>query len=276
MLYTAFFDEADTHGSTPTIIMACFLGTSRQWELFGRRLRNIQQRYGFKIFHATEFTNKKGEFKGWNDAKCRKLVEELTELVRDNLTEGVTVHLEHDRYMNEYRKPPIPKKMHLDSHYGVCFRACLRQLYAVVQKDGRKDRLDIVIEDGHKNAGDCLRIFDDLKMRLKTRRGIDLLGTFKRAKKDAHPALMLADFLAYTYSLMRDSKAAGDIDYAEVAPEPPKNQAGLSFLELLPDALEGLKRDFEEDRQAMANAWRARRDARKSRIGKQATAADET
>jgi hypothetical protein len=32
VLYTAYFDEADTHGSAPTVIMASFLGTTRQWD----------------------------------------------------------------------------------------------------------------------------------------------------------------------------------------------------------------------------------------------------
>ena len=262
MLNTAFFDEANTHGPSPTIIMACFLANAREWVLFSRRLRGLQRRYGFKMFHATDFTNKKGEFKRWDDAKCLKLVEELTELVRDNLTEGITVHLERDRYEEEYRKPPIPAKMNLDSQYGVCFRACMHQIYGVVHKDGKKDRLDIVIEDGHKNAGDCGRIFDDLKRRLKSRCGIDLLGTFKRGKKASTPALMLSDFLAYSYSLMRESKAAGGLDYAASTPAPPKKHAGLTFLELLPDALEQLKRDFEQDRQETADVWRARRGAR--------------
>jgi hypothetical protein len=39
VLYTAYFDEADTHGPAPTIIMAGFLGLRAQWELFRRRLR---------------------------------------------------------------------------------------------------------------------------------------------------------------------------------------------------------------------------------------------
>ena len=34
MLYTGYFDEADTHGPSPTIIMAGFLGTAREWQLF--------------------------------------------------------------------------------------------------------------------------------------------------------------------------------------------------------------------------------------------------
>jgi hypothetical protein len=137
VLYTAYFDEADTHGPEPTVIMASFLGTARQWELFGRRLHGLQHRNGFTIFHATEFKNKTGEFAGWSDWKCLDLVHDLTVLVRDNLTEGVTIHLERLRYEEEYRKPPIPKRMSLDSQYGVCFRACMAHLIAIVLRDGK-------------------------------------------------------------------------------------------------------------------------------------------
>ena len=42
----------------------------------------------------------------------RGLISDLTNLVRDNLALGLTVALPHDRYMNEYRAPPIPSKMH--------------------------------------------------------------------------------------------------------------------------------------------------------------------
>jgi hypothetical protein len=176
-----------------------------------------------------------------------QLVNDLTELVRDNLTEGVTMHLERDRYLNEYRKPPIPKKMNLDSQYGVCFRACMAHL-------------DAVIEDGHPNVGDTIRIFNDMKLQVKHRLDVDLLGTMTKAKKRDSPPLMVYDFQAYTYSRMRSSKANGGLDYANEAPMAPrKREAGLTFLELLPDALQGLKVKFEKDRQQAVEAWRARR-----------------
>jgi hypothetical protein len=138
LLYTAYLDEADTHGSAPTVIMASFLGTARQSDLFGRRLRGLQRRYGFKIFHATEFKNKTADFAGWSDTKCMELVHDLTVLVCDNLTEGVTIHLERSRYEEEYRKLPIPKRMSLDSQYGVCFRGCMAHLIAIALQDGEK------------------------------------------------------------------------------------------------------------------------------------------
>jgi hypothetical protein len=42
VLYTAYFDEADTHGRAPTIIMAGFLGSAPQWEMFNRAIWLLQ------------------------------------------------------------------------------------------------------------------------------------------------------------------------------------------------------------------------------------------
>jgi hypothetical protein len=145
LLFTAYFDETDTHGPAPTIIMGAFLGTARQWQIFGRRLRVIQREYEFKIFHATDFKARSGEFSGWPIPKCIALLETLVTLVRDELTEGIVVHLEHERFVNEYRSPPIPKKMNLDSQYGVCFRACMAHLLHILSRDGKRHRLHVPI-----------------------------------------------------------------------------------------------------------------------------------
>jgi hypothetical protein len=148
LLFTAYFDEADTHGPSPTIIMAGFLGHARQWGIFDRRLRALQRRDRFSIFHANEFKSKSGEFANSPDGKCMRLVNDLTELVRDNLTEGLTVHLERKRYLNEYRAPPVPAKMTLDSQYGLCFRACMRHLRPMENSIGYLPR----VANAYRNA----------------------------------------------------------------------------------------------------------------------------
>jgi hypothetical protein len=191
------------------------------------------------------------------------LVHDLTVLVRDNLTEGVTIHLERSRYDEEYRKPPIPKRMNLDSQYGVCFRACMAHLIAIVLRDGKKHLLDVVIEGGHKNVGDTVRIFEDMKALVRRRLNMELLRNIRVVKKQDAASLMLADFMAYTYSRMRASKASGGLNYDEEAPMPRKREAGLTHLELLPDALRGLKEAFERERREAVDAWRARRETQK-------------
>jgi hypothetical protein len=133
VIFTSYFDETDTHGPAPTVILAGYVGHGYQWMRLEKKLARLQARYGFTIFHATDFKPsvsgvRSGEFSYWTDDKCDQLIADLTQLVRSTFTQGITISLSHGRYMNEYRAPPIPKKMNLDSQYGACFRACLGQL----------------------------------------------------------------------------------------------------------------------------------------------------
>jgi hypothetical protein len=128
--------------------------------------------------------------------------------------------------------------------------------------------LDVVIEGGHKNVGDTVRIFEDMKVLVRQRLNMEVLRNIRVVKKQEAPPLMLADFMAYTYSRMRASKASGGLDYDLEAPMAPrKREAGLTHLELLPEALRGLKETFERERREAANAWRARRPAGKGGSG---------
>lgn len=86
---------------------------------------------------------------------------DFSNLIRTTLVEGMAVHLEYSRYLNEYKSHPIPKKMQPDSHYGVCFRVCLSRVLQIIKERGNKDIVHIVLERGHQNAGDCERIFND-------------------------------------------------------------------------------------------------------------------
>lgn len=268
MIFTAYFDEADTHGPEPTIIMAAFLGHAYQWRRFEIKLARIQAKYGFRIFHAKDFKAKAGEFSQWPDEKCALLVGELTDLVRDNLTEGVAVHLEYARYVNEYRAAPIPRKMALDSQYGVCFRSCLGYMLGVMQARQYRDRLNVVLESGHRNAGDCLRIFEDFKRRWRLT-GDDVLGTFTVSDKRECLPLMAADMFAAALSMMRANTASGKFDPRPyIYAEKPRRIAPLVVLELTPDALRELKDKFEEERRLAAEVWRATRAARHLSLGR--------
>jgi hypothetical protein len=256
--FTAYFDETDTHGPAPTVILAAYVGHDYQWQRFNKKLTRLQAHYGFSIFHATEFKARSGEFSGWSDEKCAGLISNLTDLVRYNLTEGIAGFLSRDRYLNEYRAPPIPKKMNLDSQYGACFRACMARLFDLMATRFYRDRLDVVMEDGHPNARDCERIFNDLKGYLRFT-GQNFLGGFSIERKHTCPPLMVADLLAATYSVYRAATAEGTLDPAAVAKRPERKGSHLSFLELGPDALRDLKLGFEKMRELKKEAWQARK-----------------
>jgi len=255
VIFTAYFDESDTHGPSPTIILSAHVGHAFQWRRFQAKLDKIQKKYGFKIFHAKHFKAKAGEFAGWSDEKQSALIHDLVELVRKTLTGGLTVFLEHSRYINEYRAPPIPKKMHLDSQLGVCFRACMRHLIEIVENNNYRDRLNIVMERGHPNVFDCERILNELRENYKIA-GRDFIGTFTVASKGQCAPLMVADMLGSVHSMARAAVSRGELDMSQFFSGPHRKGAHLAFLELTPDSLCGLKKGFEEFRRFKIAHWR--------------------
>ena len=269
VIFTANFDESNTHGQKPTVILAAYVGHAYQWLRFNKKLARLQTAYGFKVFHATDFKGRRREFSGWSDEKCAALISDLTELVRDNLALGMTIALDYNRFMNEYRAPPIPSKMHMDSQYGACFRACMGHLIDFLALRQHRDKLNIVIERGHPNVRDCERIFDDLKKRFHNI-DVDILGSFTIERKDTWPPLLVADLLAHTYSMVRAHNAAGTLPAGAL--QPAKTLKGaLAFLELAPNALAELKSGYIRFRQLEIDEWRARKAAKKasSLVGRQ-------
>jgi hypothetical protein len=270
VLFTAYFDESDTHGPAPTVILSAHVGHGYQWRQFERKLRRLQAEHGFSIFHAKDFKARRGEFEQWPDDKCESLISGLVQIIRETLTGGLTTFLEHDRYINEYRAPPIPRKMNLDSQLGVCFRGCLSHLLDLLEKRNYRDRLNIVMESGHRNVRDCERIFKDLKGYFRLGGKPDLFGEFTIESKEACPPLMVADLLGATHSMMR--AAAGKVSTSSFATDFAANStrkgAKLSFLELKPDAFRDLKIGFEKMRQRTIELWREQRGAKNQRSSK--------
>jgi hypothetical protein len=260
VIYTAYFDESDTHGAAPTLILAAFLGSARDWDLFGRRIRALQRRDGFTVFHATDFRARRNEFEGWSDRKCSRLVHDLAVAIRDELTEGVTVALPRSLYEKEYRNGYVPKRMSLDSQFGVCFRACVHRLIQILRSVKKRHRLNVVIEDGHKNVKDAIKIFTEIKAIL-VEDGIDILGTATVERKRECWPLMIADFQAHASHLSEMRLKAGLPGYFEMATQqhgtapPPRNQAALTQIEHNAASLRMLKTQWEERKKArMARA----------------------
>ena len=264
MRFTCYFDEANTHGSAPTVIMSALLGHADQWRQYSWEIDNLRKRYGFKIFHAKRFQARRGEFEGWDNNKCRQLVEELVMLTKNTLTERATVHLERDRYLNEYRNQPFPSKMQPDSQYGLCFRMLLIHLLHIMAEAIKKATdfnelpiLHLVVEDGHKNVGAARVIFGEFQRHL-IRHGGNVLGSIMIAKKSESTELMAADFLAHTYLLMRkrafDTRTLhGHFDYSD-----PSSESALASIEFGPEAFSIFKAQYERDKQEKMDEWRRR------------------
>jgi hypothetical protein len=173
MDFTAYIDESDTHGPAPDMVMSAMLSTAGRWERCSRALTRIQRDFGFTIFHATEFQALRGAFEGWPLEKCFDLLMEFGQLGATHLTECFTISLSYETD-ETYFLDRRPRKMHRISQYGICFLGILDGPIRTVMSHGPQSKLSVVVEDGHKNAKDTARIFEDRKQRLD-KAGIDLL-----------------------------------------------------------------------------------------------------
>lgn len=258
MIFTAYFDESGTHGDTPTIIMSAWLGHAYQWRRVEKKLKPIKEKFDFKVFHFTDWKNRTGEFRGWSEQKCDALAVDLIGILEKHLTQGVTVFLEHSRYMNEYKAPPVPRKMRLDSQYGVCFRACLSHIIRVVERHGNSHKLNVTIENGHRNVNDCNRIFYEFK-EFWRENSKDVLGEFKIDRKDSSPPLMFADMLAAAHSKFRELKALNDLKIKELPLSEPPHKSAIATIELSPTALIEMKVAHEELKRLRVKYWQDQR-----------------
>jgi hypothetical protein len=245
VILTSYFDESGTHGG-PVMTMAGVMGNARQWHRFQAGIDRLKKKHGFRTLHTTEFKHRSGQFAGWSPHQCVALLDDLEDITVDQLMEAVTFALDTATYAAEYQKGDKPRKLRLDTAYGLCFRECLFYLvYDAARRLGSHPKFDqtkmhVVLESGHRHLGDALRVFEEVRTELRSI-GITMLASITPEGKDECDPLMVADFLAHT-TLMRD------IGIRKGAPRPPQlnrdEKGGVMHLEFRPDGLATLKRSL--------------------------------
>jgi hypothetical protein len=229
----AYFDESGTHDGSVVTVMAAAMGNVAQWHRFQTELDRLKKGFGFNVFHANEFKHRQGEFAGWSPLKCISLIEGLAKATAEKLTEGAIFALENADYESSYKGGEKSRKFRPDTKYGLCFRICLLHLVSdcVRRYSSHKKfdmtRLNIVLERGHRHAGDAERVFNEEKKSLQ-RMGLDLLGSFGLGDKDKCDPLMVADFLAHTTYMWGAGDPPTDMQSLGDTPE----KAGLTHLRI--------------------------------------------
>lgn len=242
MKLTAYFDESGTHGGSHATVMAGVLGNEHQWKRFDVEFDKIRRQFGFRIFHATEFKRRQGEFKGWSDDKAVRLLRSLGLMTDACLSEGVVVPIPSSGYKDEFQAGAKPKRFRLDTAYGLGFRICLTHLLTEIirrygtHKKAVQTRLHVVLEQGAKNAGDAERVFNEMRQEFRDH-GWDLLESFRLAQK-ATPPLMIADFLSFsTWAMTGEGYKAEDM----IEPHAGTSGAAIAHLEFEDGSLQLMK-----------------------------------
>jgi hypothetical protein len=230
VIVVTYIDEAGTHGAAPHMVMGALVGRLGQWAYFDKKWRKMLRRNGIAYFHSKEWKHKQGPFKGWKDDKRAALIERASDIQRDNTLFGLTVKIQQGDYIQNYKSGDRPKKVPLDSIYGLCFRHVVVFVVDTLARSLKRSDTEVnfVLEAGHKNAGDAVRIFDQMKND-KSGRPV-ALGTLALEGKKKFYGLQGADLVSHTFYL------------AERANEDDMNLTPVPESGTLSDAEKALKR----------------------------------
>ena len=180
------------------------IGHAGQWRKFdkkwGRALRDNQLSH----FHTKDFVGRTKEFRGWGEKRGVDFLARLSAIVNRNILCSFSVRLTESDYKTYYRREGEPlKKIALDSQYGVCLRICLIFLpqFIVSRFGDTKPRFHIVMESGHRNYNDAVRIFDTYKKQAPPPLP-SIAGTLTFADKKECCGVQAADYFAYSTYLV--------------------------------------------------------------------------
>jgi len=196
MVFTAYFDESGTHAGAELSAMAGFVGDARQWRKFEKRAGKLFKRFRVNVFHTIDVRRTDKDFEGWKLDRKIEFLDEFQHIINGTLQSGVASFIRNDDYAY-YKGLNWPKKTRPDSSYGILFRGCLSQIIDAVGhiQFGKEPRLHIVLEDGHNNAEDAVRIYNWAQNRIDQSQA--LAGLAFSNKKTCLP-LAAADLFAYT------------------------------------------------------------------------------
>jgi hypothetical protein len=241
---TAYFDESGTHDDSTATVMAGVMANALQWERFESAFSGLRQKYDFQVLHTRKFKRRAGDFKGWSPLRQLALMTNLAEIADTAFSECVTVSLDNADYEANYKGGDKPRRLRIESKYGLCFKNCL--IFFILESlkpkyfhGGRPPKLHFILERGHKNWNEVRDIFNATKKEVQGY-GADLLGDITFADKADCAPLMMADFLAHAIYLNRRDELPDPSDQPFLRDDKPPS-AGVTNLRFKPGGLADLK-----------------------------------
>lgn len=193
-LITAFFDESGHSSESRVVAMGGALGPPSAWRKIREDWSSLLSKHGVKIFHMTDFENRFGEFKGWNEDRRRSLLADLLAVLEDVFLVYMGTAVLVEDFQN--LKPETRKGLMVP--WYLCFQTCLQEVAQTTMVVSNEE-----IWDPHLRAvffelqleywrGPIL--FSQILENEAFARGLGLLGF---ASKQACVKVQLADLIAY-------------------------------------------------------------------------------
>lgn len=195
VVFRVYLDESKRDG---VFAVGGYLGHEDQWERFEDQWSLALRQAGVQTFHATDFYNRRGEFKGWSDEKQKKFSKLFTAIAESRTEVGIGRAVDEPAYMEILA--PVLSDIHWTPHGKFtplmwCARLCLEGLIVNYRRQipWGKVPIAVIFEQGD-GVGEVIDYLRELQ-----KRGAEWAGyytSFGDGPKTLLP-LQAADLIVY-------------------------------------------------------------------------------
>lgn len=153
VIFSARLDETGTDGKSPYIVIGGAVATVDQWDKLDAVWDRLLTRSKVSAYHWKEFNDRKGDFAGWSDFKCKRFVEAQEKIIKTNTLFRVSVGLEDVVHADIKKRMKGVKGFRTESSYSLCLRYLMFQTCEQLAKLDPDCQLTILLEDGPWASG---------------------------------------------------------------------------------------------------------------------------
>ena len=200
VIFSAHLDETGTDGKSPYTVIGGAVATKGQWDKLEAAWGRLLTRSNVSAYHWKEFTDRKDDFAGWSDFKCKRFTDAQEKIIRNNTLFRVSVGLDGAVHADIKKRMKGVKGFAPESNYSLCLRYLMFVTCEQLAEPYPDCLLTILVEDGPWASGamETYQRVQAMTGRWKPAKHAHRLKGFGSAPKGERLSLEAADYLAGT------------------------------------------------------------------------------
>lgn len=221
------FDES---GSGDTLLMSAQIGVCQKARKMNTKWKARLKQAHIPFFHSVDYEKSGGVFRGLSRDDRRELLRDLAVHLRTRMFFGMTAKITISSYNaktdNKFRSSWA-------AAYSFAMQLVMLQTSIVLDAFGLGDEVNVILEDGHRNAMQAMDILQRMKKARETgttKVPLRVLSSTLGSKAD-YPILQAADMLGYSEWQNLSQGLQGDI-YNELHIDVAHTRYQVGYLDL--------------------------------------------
>ena len=188
-----YFDDSGTHDESASTVVAGYLSTAEQWEIFDQEWRSAIEPWGVDQFHMAEFANRAPKYQSLSETQRRFGFARLAKIINTHAIASVGCAIPRKAFERIFT--PRAKRF-VGGCYGLAATSCFMQAAELLNQHGYESaRISYAFESGTAGSGAVLKVFNSNCNDPEQRERLKLLSLSFEGKE--FTPLQAADMLAY-------------------------------------------------------------------------------